>query len=69
MASGATDVRVLLQTGGYCPLPVIGKVPALLAWQKHTETNLGEIQLWRKLFPDECPNSTPTMRSSSTTRH
>lgn len=48
----ATSARVLLQAGGYCPIPVIGKVPALLAWQKHIETNAAEIALWRKLYPD-----------------
>jgi hypothetical protein len=52
MASDATSVRVLLQAGGYCPIPVIGKVPALQAWQKHHQTNPAEIQLWRKLYPD-----------------
>jgi hypothetical protein len=47
-----TSMRVLLQAGGYSPIPVIGKVPAQQAWQKHIETNPTEIALWRKLYPD-----------------
>lgn len=52
MADAATSVRVLLQRSGYSPIPVSGKIPALMAWQKHTATNADEIELWRKLFPD-----------------
>lgn len=45
-------VRVSLQGGGYCPIPVTGKLPAMMAWQKHVETNAAEIALWGKLYPD-----------------
>jgi hypothetical protein len=48
----ATSVRVLLQTGGYCPIPVAGKVPAMREWQKHFETNRTEIELWNRVYPD-----------------
>src|SRR4249920_2066978 len=47
----ATSVRMLLQSGGYCPIPVNGKVPAMQEWQKHIQTNPAEIELWNKLFP------------------
>jgi hypothetical protein len=37
---------------GYMPLPVRGKIPPLTAWQKKTETNPDEIDVWSKVFPD-----------------
>jgi hypothetical protein len=52
MASEATSRRVQLQRGGYCPIPLIGKRPAQQAWQKKSDTNPVEIELWERSYPD-----------------
>ena len=41
-------VRRQLLEGGYCPLPLNGKIPVLKAWQKRQETTLDEIALWSR---------------------
>ena len=45
-------IRINLHQRGYCPIPVIGKHPALLEWQKKTETSRVEIRLWDRVYPD-----------------
>jgi RecA-family ATPase len=44
--------RKQLLSAGYVPTPVRGKRPFLDEWQKKTETNRDEIDLWSKLYPD-----------------
>ena len=39
-------LRVTLLHGGYSPLPLIGKAPALKEWQKRIDTSEGDIQIW-----------------------
>jgi AAA domain/Bifunctional DNA primase/polymerase, N-terminal len=63
MANDATTVRVLLQRGGYAPIPVHGKVPALQRWQEHTQTNGDEIALWEKLYRDAVNTGILTARN------
>ena len=38
-------LRVTLLHGGYSPLPLIGKAPALKEWQKRIDTSEGDINL------------------------
>jgi hypothetical protein len=45
------DVRLQLLEGGYCPLPLNGKVPILKAWQKRHETTREEIAFWSRAHP------------------
>jgi AAA domain/Bifunctional DNA primase/polymerase, N-terminal len=63
MANDATMVRVLLQRGGYAPIPVRGKVPSLQRWQEHTQTNGDEIALWEKLYRDAVNTGILTARN------
>jgi Bifunctional DNA primase/polymerase, N-terminal len=44
-------VRLHLLKGGYCPLPLNGKIPALKAWQKRQETTREEIAFWSRTHP------------------
>jgi len=44
-------LRVTLLHGGYSPLPLIGKAPALKEWQKRVDTSEGDIQIWSKVYP------------------
>jgi hypothetical protein len=45
-------LRVTLLHGGYSPLPLIGKAPALREWQKRIDTSEGDIQTWSKVYPN-----------------
>jgi hypothetical protein len=45
------NVRLRLLEGGYCPLPVNGKIPAFKAWQKREETTREEIAFWSRTHP------------------
>jgi hypothetical protein len=36
---------------GYAPLPIEGKRPPLKGWQKKTNANAAEIELWEKICP------------------
>ena len=45
------DLRLQLLASGFAPLPLAGKIPALDAWQKRTETSTGDIDIWTKVFP------------------
>jgi len=46
-----TDTRLRLRAGGYCPIPVQGKIPASSAWQKKNDANSDEIELWALTYP------------------
>jgi hypothetical protein len=46
-----TALRLKLLANGYAPLPIEGKRPPLKGWQKKTETNAAEIELWEKVYP------------------
>src|SRR6516162_129246 len=46
------EVRRLLHHGGYIPIPCRGKIPVVPRWQKRTETNDQELELWSRMFPD-----------------
>src|SRR5579864_3534220 len=46
-------VRVMLVRNGYSPIPARGKVPAGNAWQTKHETNLAEIRMWDRTFPQD----------------
>jgi hypothetical protein len=39
-------IRLQLLEGGYCPLPLNGKIPVLKGWQKREETTRNEIAFW-----------------------
>src|SRR6516162_3347347 len=43
--------RLRLRAGGYCPIPVQGKIPASSAWQKKNDANSDEIELWALTYP------------------
>jgi RecA-family ATPase len=43
-------LRDRLRQSGYSPIPVQGKRPVLKTWEQKIETNLGEIELWSKLY-------------------
>jgi hypothetical protein len=45
------DVRLQLLDGGYCPIPLVGKIPALKSWQHRQETTRDEIALWCRTHP------------------
>jgi hypothetical protein len=45
------DIRLALRNAGFLPLPVNGKAPVLKGWQKRTETSVGDIDIWSKLYP------------------
>jgi hypothetical protein len=47
-----TAQRLTLLKNGYMPIPVRGKHPAPKAWQKKTDTNAEDIELWEKVYPD-----------------
>ena len=44
-------LRVTLLHGGYSPLPLVGKAPALKEWQKRVDTSEGDIRIWSKVYP------------------
>jgi RecA-family ATPase len=46
-----TAIRCELRAAGYLPIPVEGKIPPLKGWQKRTDTNTQELELWERLFP------------------
>jgi RecA-family ATPase len=46
-----TAIRCELRAAGYLPIPVEGKIPPLKEWQKRTDTNTQELELWERLFP------------------
>jgi hypothetical protein len=46
-----TAKRLELRKAGYLPIPVEGKIPPLQEWEKRTNTNDKEIELWEKVFP------------------
>ena len=46
-----TARRLKLLANGYAPLPIEGKRPPLKDWQKKTDTNAAEIELWEKVYP------------------
>ena len=46
-----TEYRRRLLCAGFAPLPVIGKQPPLEEWQKRTETSVGDLDIWAKLYP------------------
>jgi RecA-family ATPase len=60
-ASGQTEIstvaltptaqRLKLLANGYAPIPVEGKRPPLKDWQKKTNANAAEIDLWGKVYP------------------
>jgi hypothetical protein len=50
-AQEVLTLRVTLLHGGYSPLPLIGKAPALKEWQKRIDTSEGDIQIWSKVYP------------------
>ena len=52
-AAGLTPTarRLKLLANGYAPLPIEGKRPPLKDWQKKTDTNAAEIELWEKVYP------------------
>ena len=50
-ALNPTARRLRLLENGYAPLPIEGKRPPLKDWQKKTDTNAAEIELWEKLYP------------------
>jgi putative DNA primase/helicase len=52
MSDDVTALRVQLHRAGYIPIPCVGKIPAIKEWQKHTETNEREIELWSRVFWD-----------------
>jgi hypothetical protein len=46
-----TALRLRLLANGYAPLPIEGKRPLLKDWQKKTDANVAEIELWEKVYP------------------
>jgi AAA domain/Bifunctional DNA primase/polymerase, N-terminal len=46
-----TALRLKLLANAYPPLPVEGKRPPLKGWQKKTDANAVEIELWEKVYP------------------
>jgi AAA domain/Bifunctional DNA primase/polymerase, N-terminal len=50
-ALSPTAQRLELLANGYAPIPVEGKRPPLKDWQKKTNANATEIDLWRKVYP------------------
>ena len=45
------ECRLRLITADYDPLPVLGKRLAPKAWEKHTKTSAGDIEIWNKVYP------------------
>jgi hypothetical protein len=45
---GLTAQRVRLRDAGFAPIPVRGKKPPFLEWQKRTGVTDAEIEAWRK---------------------
>jgi hypothetical protein len=52
-----TEVRLRLVQHGYQPLPVNGKIPALVRWQKRTGTSSGDIEIWARTYPGSANTS------------
>jgi AAA domain-containing protein/bifunctional DNA primase/polymerase-like protein len=53
LAGKMTDTVTLrgwLAQRGFSPIPCEGKRPALMAWEKHTQTNREEIALWATVY-------------------
>src|SRR5262245_16365533 len=45
-----SEIRHKLMAGGYSPIPVEGKIPALKAWERKFETNDDEIKFWATVY-------------------
>ena len=50
------ELRCKLAAQGYSPLPLNGKRPPMKEWTTKTTTNVEEVVLWGKVYPD-CPNT------------
>jgi hypothetical protein len=46
-----SELRKQLRGGGYLPIPIIGKKPAMTQWQIKVATNDAEIELWSRVYP------------------
>jgi hypothetical protein len=47
-----TDIRALLASNDYTPLPCIGKKPVLKGWQTRGQTSESDLAMWARSFPD-----------------
>src|SRR5262245_60986518 len=52
-ALSQADLRLSLMRGGYSPIPLHGKIPAMEGWQNKYTTNPEEIALWTKVYPSD----------------
>jgi AAA domain/Bifunctional DNA primase/polymerase, N-terminal len=50
MSTPHTELRHLLRRGGYSPIPLEGKRPALKAWEQMIAPTFEQIEYWEKLF-------------------
>ena len=51
LAPTPAEVRIKLRETGYCPLPLIGKIPVFKDWPKRTDVTVHEIELWSRTSP------------------
>jgi hypothetical protein len=47
-----TNIRALLASNDYTPLPCIGKKPVLKEWQTRSQTSEDDLAMWARSFPD-----------------
>jgi DNA polymerase I-like protein with 3'-5' exonuclease and polymerase domains len=45
------ELRRRLLGAGFAPLPIAGKRPAIIGWQKQTKTTVEDIERWRRHYP------------------
>ena len=55
-ATDLDELRCKLAAQGYSPLPLNGKRPPMKEWTSKTATNVEEMALWGKVYPD-CSNT------------
>ena len=55
-----TDFRLALRRGGYAPIPLVGKEPAITGWTKKLDASVEEIGSWRATLPRARNTGIPT---------
>jgi hypothetical protein len=53
-ADDITALRLTLRENGYSPIPCVGKIPTLNAWQESASATEDEIKRWPSLFKNCC---------------
>ena len=47
-----TDIRLALRRNGFCPLPLVGKVPVIKGWQNLRDVDDDVIEQWPRFHPN-----------------